>query len=145
MTWITGVLIFAVGTLTGFFANRFLSLSSRQQQALQNELQQNQQEQDALKQELSNYLAGVEQSFKTLAEQAMQAAQTANTFGASVKASDSKGEDFIPYFGSDVSEGLKETKPVEQLSKTVQKSDETNAPLDYSAGNSGILVSEESK
>ncbi|WP_111978278.1 YhcB family protein [Algibacillus agarilyticus] len=145
MTWLIGTSIFIAGTIIGFVVNHFLSLTNQKKKQLEAELAEKQQTQDELKVALNEYLAGVESAFLSLAEQAQQAAVKANEFSSTVSSTKKPIDEIIPYFGSAVTEGLKQTKPVEQLSKNVEKASTDNAPLDYTEGNSGILMNQTAK
>jgi uncharacterized membrane-anchored protein YhcB (DUF1043 family) len=146
MSWITGIFIFISGLAVGAIIMRLLTSSENNaQDELSNEIAQNQQELETKQQELTTYLSQVEASFSDLAEQANNAAQTAKTFSTQLLKSNSEDDEIIPYFGDQVSVGLQQTKPVEQLSKKFEVKSDGNAPKDYSEGNSGILVAETEK
>jgi len=139
MSIVIGIIVFIVGNLTGFFANRYLSSSNQQQQKLAKQATQSESALVQYKLDVAQHLDSstklLDQMNTTCKTAIQQMEQSTKLLQQATPPADS-----IPFFSSETQEQLAETVNLRH-SKRDKKSTEviSEAPLDYSGNPSGLF------
>jgi hypothetical protein len=139
MSVIIGIIVFFVGNLTGFFANRYLSSSNKEQQKFAEQATQSESTLVKYKLDVAQHLDSstklLEQMNNTCITAMQQMEQSTKLLQQATPAADS-----IPFFSRETQEELAETVELRH-NKRNKKSTEviTEPPLDYSGNPSGLF------
>jgi len=139
MSVMIGIIIFIVGSLTGFFANRYLFSSNQQQQKLAKQATQSESALVQYKLDVAEHLNNstklLEQMNTTCKTAIQQMEQSTKLLQQATPAPES-----IPYFSIETQEQLAETVNLRHDKRSKKSTEVINeAPLDYSGNPSGLF------
>ncbi len=135
-----GLVIFVVGTLFGFLANRFLSASSQEQRKLAEQASESEAALAQYKLDVADHL----ESSAKLLEQMNSTCQVAmkqmeESTQLLQRATPTEAE-AMPFFSKETQEQLAQTVTLRHQKRTDSAETITEAPLDYSGNPSGLFA-----
>ncbi|GLX77912.1 hypothetical protein tinsulaeT_12520 [Thalassotalea insulae] len=139
MNIVIGILIFAVGALVGFIANKMLSASNQEHQQLAEKANQSEATLAQYKLDVAEHLDNSTQlleQMNTTCQKAMQ--QMEQSTKLLQQATPAEGE-VMPFFSKETQEQLAQTVALRHNKTTRPDKEITEAPLDYSGESSGLF------
>jgi uncharacterized membrane-anchored protein YhcB (DUF1043 family) len=139
MTFIIGLVIFVVGVLIGFIANKFMGSTSQENQELTNKVDQGEKALEEYKMNVAEHLESsaqlLEQMHSTCKEAMLQMAQSTKLLQ---EATPEEGA-AMPFFSQETQEQLAQTVQLRSSNANKKDIEITEAPLDYSENPSGLF------
>jgi len=140
MDVVIGLIIFSVGALAGFFANKTLSVTSQEQQKLSEKVSQSENDLAQYKIDVAKHLDSsaqlLEQMNSTCQTAMKQMAESTNLLQQATTTEQAN----MPFFSKETQEQLAETVTLRHQKRAEQSSEVvTEPPLDYSGNPSGLF------
>lgn len=142
MTLIIGLVIFVVGLLVGFIANKFMGNASQETQELTNKLDQGEKALNEYKANVAEHLESsaklLEQMHTTCKDAMLQMAQSTKLLQEATPEENTA----MPFFSQETQEQLAQTVQLRRNNTNRTDNEITEAPLDYSNNPSGLFKDE---
>ncbi len=140
MNIVIGIIIFAVGALVGFIANKMLSASNSEHQELAEKANQSEATLAQYKLDVAEHLDNSTQLLQQMNATCQKAMLQMEQSTKLLQQATPNENDFMPFFSKETQDQLAQTVALRH-NKDARKSDETRteAPLDYSGESSGLF------
>ena len=139
MDIITGLIIFIVGSLTGFFANRFLSASSQEQQRLAKKVSESEAALVQYKIDVAEHLDSSTKLLDQMNSTCQSAMKQMEKSTKLLQQATPSGE-AMPFFSKETQEQLAQTVNLRHEKRIENEGEDvTEPPLDYSNNPSGLF------
>lgn len=141
MNIVVGIVIFAVGAVVGFIANKFLSASSQENKALAEKANQSEASLEQYKQDVAEHLDNSTQLLEQMNATCQKAMKQMEQSTLLLQQATPVEADAMPFFSKETQEQLAQTVSLRH-NKEEKKPKETitEPPLDYSGEASGLFV-----
>jgi len=146
MTIVSALVVFVVGAIVGFFANHFLSASSKEQRKLLEEVNKSEATLSQYKLDVAEHLANsasLLNQMNNTCQSAMKQMEESTQLLQQATANDADG---MPFFSQETQEQLTQTAVLRHEKRSVLPAESSSeAPLDYSGESSGLFIDQKQK
>ena len=140
MNIVIGIIIFAVGALVGFIANKMLSANSQESQKLAEKANHSEATLAQYKLDVAEHLDNSTQLLEQMNQTCQKAMQQMETSTKLLQQATPDIGEAMPFFSKETQEQLAKTVNLRHdRSEKKPKEALTEAPLDYSTGSSGLF------